>query len=74
MKEAYHDFAKLGKGKVACKEAFEDSAEIGSKKADWEKRRKKVDWEKHIKFVLGEGKSPASKHMLLLGILLRLLQ
>ena len=48
MGEVYHDFAKLGKRKVAYKEAFEDSAEIGSKKADWEKRRKKVDWEKHM--------------------------
>ena len=67
MGEVYHDFAKLGKRKVACKEAFEDSAEIGSKKADWEKRRKKVDWEKRIKFVLGEGKSPARKRMSLLG-------
>ena len=48
MGEVYHHFAKLGKRKVACKEAFEDSAEIGSKKADWEKRSKKVDWEKHM--------------------------
>ena len=67
MGEVYHDFAKLGKRKVAYKEAFEDSAEIGSKKADWEKRRKKVDWEKRIKFVLGEGKLPTTKRMSLLG-------
>ena len=51
MGEVYHDFAKLGKRKVACKEVFKDSAEIGSKKSNWEKRRKKVDWEKHM----GEG-------------------
>ena len=48
MGEVYHDFAKLWKRKVACKEAIEDLAEIGSKKADWEKRRKKVDWEKRM--------------------------
>ena len=58
MGEVYHDFAKLGKRKVAYKEAFEDSVEIESKK---------VDWEKHIKFVLGEGKSHASKCMSILG-------
>ena len=69
MGEVYHDFAKLGKRKVACKKAFEDSTEIGSKKADCEKHSKKVDWEKLMKFVhsLGEGKLPASKHISFLG-------
>ena len=71
MGEVYHDFAKLGKRKVACKEAFEDSTKIGSKKADCESVARKwigrSIWVKRIKFVLGEGKSPASKCMSFLG-------